>query len=144
MPTAALRICTYPGCINLVRSGRCAVHRQKPDRLFPHDPVSTRLYNSARWKQIRKEHLAKEPFCRECRKHGRQVLGNHVDHIEPHNNDEKKFFAGPFQTLCLSCHTIKTNRERYGTTPGGRKKFEDSKVKADLHLPKENVPDRNH
>ena len=144
MPMGALRLCTYPGCTNLVRVGRCALHGKQPDRLFPHDPVSTRLYNSARWKQIRKEHLIDEPLCRECAKQDKHKLGSHVDHINPHNGDEKKFFAGPFQTLCLSCHTIKTNRERYDSTPGGLKKFSTSRIKADLLLPKENVPDRNH
>jgi len=144
MPMGALRLCTYPGCTNLVRAGRCALHSKQPDRLFPHDPVSTKLYNTAHWRKIRKEHLIEEPLCRECRKAGRDVLGSHVDHIEPHHGDPVKFFAGPFQTLCHSCHTIKTNRERYGSTPGGLKKFPKPRVKADLPRTFKNVPDRKH
>lgn len=144
MPVSAFRICTYPGCTNLVRSGRCAKHTQQADRLFPHDPVSQRLYSSKRWKELRAAHLADEPYCREHLRRGERVKATTVDHIEPHKGDEQKFFAGPFQSLCQRCHAIKTNRERYGSIPGGSKKFSRSQIKADLHLIRENIPDRKH
>lgn len=144
MPVSAYRICTYPGCTNLVRSGRCAKHTQQPDRLFPHDPVSQRLYNSKRWKEIRADQLEAEPYCREHLKRGERVKATTVDHIEPHKGDEKRFFTGPFQSLCHKCHTVKTNRERSCSTPGGSKKFVGTRSKADCNRMQENIPDRNH
>jgi len=143
MPDGALRICSFPGCTNLVRSGRCSDHSRMADRVFPHDPVSTRLYNSARWKSIRKEHLESEPYCRECRREGHLVRGNHVDHIEPHGGDERKFYYGQLQTLCRSHHARKTNDERSQSMGGGLKKFSTSQVKAARSRPFENVPDRS-
>jgi 5-methylcytosine-specific restriction endonuclease McrA len=26
------------------------------------------------------------------------------DHVEPHRGDARRFWAGPFQTLCKPCH----------------------------------------
>lgn len=124
MPLAALRICTYPGCHNLTRSGRCELHQAQPDRL--RDPRVVKLYNDPRWKQIRAEQLEVEPFCRICKRNGKLTRATEVDHIEPHNGDEFKFFFGPFQSLCHSCHTKKTNDERRRTRiegGGGGKKF---------------------
>lgn len=118
MPTAALRICTYPGCINLVRSGRCDAHPQKPARQYPRDPVIQKLYNSKRWKVIRKAQLEAEPFCRSHARRGQLVIATDVDHVNPHNGDVVKFFAGPFQSLCHSCHATKTDSERTAQTQG--------------------------
>ena len=114
MPFAALKTCTYPGCTRLVRSGRCVVHGQKGSRLYPRDPKIQKLYNSKQWKEIRHEQLLNEPYCRQCMLQGRRVLATEVDHIEPHKGNVTKFFSGPFQSLCHSCHTAKTDRERVG------------------------------
>ena len=113
MPYAALRLCTYPGCTNLVHSGRCPKHGAKGSR-YPRDKRVQGLYNSKHWKQIRHEQLLNEPYCRECMKHGKRVLATEVDHIDPHKGDEVKFYAGPFQSLCHSCHAAKTDSERVG------------------------------
>ncbi len=118
MPRAALKVCTYPGCTNLVTAGRCALHQANGGRNYPRDPAVQRLYNSTRWKRIRAAQLKEEPCCRECAKKGQRVRATEVDHIEPHKGDPIKFFAGPFQSLCHTCHTAKTNHERAEETRG--------------------------
>ena len=118
MPTAALRPCTYPGCSNLVKSGRCTDHQVDPVDVYHRDKNIKRLYDSDRWKRLRGQFITKNPWCAECLKNNRHTLATDVDHIDPHEGDELKFFAGPFQSLCHSCHAAKTGRER-----GGRKKF---------------------
>lgn len=145
MPAAPLRPCAHPGCTALVRGGRCAKHQRQQSQQqsrYNRDPRVQRMYNSKRWREIRQAQLDGEPFCRECRRQGRWVKASHADHIEPHNGDEEKFWHGELQSLCDSCHTAKTNRER-SETPGGSKKFSNFGDKAGRNLPDEKIPDRN-
>ncbi len=115
MPNAARKICTYPGCSRLaIERGRCAMHRRDAERFFPRDPVSQRLYNTQEWKAIRDEQLTREPWCRECAKHGVKRRATIADHIKPHKNNEQEFYHGELQSLCVACHAQKTNRERAG------------------------------
>ena len=107
MPHAALRTCSYPGCSNPVKSGRCNKHPY----LDAHDPDSQKLYNTRRWKRIRKAQLAKEPWCDYCLKEGRYISATDCDHIEPHRGNPVKFFKGPFQSLCHFHHSQKTGIE---------------------------------
>ena len=58
----------------------------------------------------RKALLAREPLCRECRKHGRVEVARIADHIIPKadggtDDDEN------YQPLCQSCSDEKTARE---------------------------------
>ncbi len=110
MPTAILKPCLRPGCSALVKSGYCDAHRRVDT--YKHDPTSKHLYNTARWKRIRKAHLKQEPDCVECKKDGWQVEGTQVDHVVPHNGDREKFYNGKLQTLCDRHHAIKTRVEQ--------------------------------
>jgi 5-methylcytosine-specific restriction endonuclease McrA len=67
----------------------------------------------AGWRALRAEHLAMEPWCRECLTHGRYVAATDVDHItarrkggsEEHDN---------LRSLCHACHARKTAAEDGG------------------------------
>src|SRR4030042_203564 len=116
MPFAAPKPCSYPGCSNLVKSGRCDQHPY-PDA---HDPESQKLYNTRRWKRIRARQLAIEPWCADHLKIDRYVPATQCDHIEPHRGDPAKFFSGPFQSLCDHHHSLKTAIE-IGWNKGAKK-----------------------
>ena len=62
---------------------------------------------------LRPEHLIREPFCRECAKHGVRTYATDVDHIVDHKGNWK-LFTDPdnLQSLCHSCHSKKTAREQ--------------------------------
>ena len=107
MPSSPLRPCSYPGCSNLVRSGRCDQHPYPDAHIREHQ----KLYDTRRWKRIRARQLAKEPWCADCLKDSLYTPATIVDHIEPHRGDPVKFFAGPLQSLCKPCHDRKTNNE---------------------------------
>jgi 5-methylcytosine-specific restriction protein A len=64
-----------------------------------------KLYNSHRWRAIRRSQLDKEPLCRMCAKSDRITSATVCDHIEPHRGDPARFYAGPFQSLCAPCHS---------------------------------------
>jgi len=58
----------------------------------------------------RKALLAREPLCRECRKHGRVTVATIADHIVPKaegGTDDDENYA----PLCVECHCEKTSRE---------------------------------
>ena len=107
MPYAALKPCSYPGCSNLVKSGRCDQHPY-PDA---HEADSQRLYNTRRWKRRRDAQLTKEPWCVDCLKAGIYSPATIADHIEPHRGDPVKFFTGKLQSLCKIDHDRKTAKE---------------------------------
>jgi 5-methylcytosine-specific restriction protein A len=73
------------------------------------------LYKTARWQSIRKQQLTREPLCRFCQGDGRITAATVCDHIEPHRGDLAKFVAGPFQSLCATCHSgEKRSSEEHG------------------------------
>ena len=115
MPLRALRSCSYPGCPNLVRSGRCAEHQQLTT--YERDPDTQRLY-STRWKKRRKAQLAREPWCADCLKQGIYTEATDVDHVAPHRGDRLLFWTGALQSLCHSCHSTKTRKETANASAG--------------------------
>ena len=64
-----------------------------------------KYYNSSKWRSVRKQQLLNYPNCANCGKPAKVC-----DHINPHTTGwEKRFYSGPFQSLCFSCHSSKTN-----------------------------------
>lgn len=62
------------------------------------------LYDTARWKRIRKAQLQAEPLCRMCAEQGKVTAATVCDHVKPHKGDEELFYGGPFQSLCKPHH----------------------------------------
>jgi 5-methylcytosine-specific restriction endonuclease McrA len=77
------------------------------------------LYNCSRWRKLRRQYLARNPLCVTCRRQGRTHVATHLDHVEPHDGDPVKFWAGPFQSLCSTYHSAgKQSEERTGRKRG--------------------------
>ena len=64
-----------------------------------------RWYKTARWQRLRDRQLHTEPLCRMCRERGITAAATVCDHVERHGGDYQRFWAGPFQSLCASCHS---------------------------------------
>ena len=112
MPTKPLRPCRHPGCCALTASGYCEAHQPIP-RDRSEEAKSWRwMYRTPTWARLRPDHLAAEPFCRECAKRGERVRATDVDHIRDHKGDWS-LFSDPenLQSLCHSCHSRKTATE---------------------------------
>ena len=65
-------------------------------------------YNSQRWRRFSKTYLARHPICAVP---GCGKLSKVTDHITPIEQGGK-FWEGPFQALCHSCHNRKSSKER--------------------------------
>lgn len=63
-----------------------------------------RWYRTARWQAIRSDVLTRSPQCVMCQGDGRTTPATVCDHVIPHRGDEVRFWNGPFQALCASCH----------------------------------------
>jgi len=107
MPSAALKPCVHPGCIELVRSGSlCAEHRRLREQ--ERGSANVRGYDYA-WRRIREAFLRKHMWCSDpFGVHtGMRVMAQHVDHRVPLSqggtHDE-----GNLNPLCTSCHSRKT------------------------------------
>ncbi|MAT45355.1 MAG: HNH endonuclease [Anaerolineaceae bacterium] len=111
MPSRTLKPCTYPGCDQLVKSGRCEAHQQP--RVIQRDPERQRLYGR-KWQKRRAAHLAKHPWCELCLADGIYTPATDVHHTIPHRGDVKLFWSSPLESLCHSCHSRETVREGGG------------------------------
>ncbi len=114
MPVTPPHACPVPGCPTLVPSGqaRCDAHERKKQKM--RRDTEGNPYNNSRWRALRSAWLQEHPLCAACEKAGRVTAGTVCDHIAPHKGDPVKFWSGPFQTLCATCHSSKTTREDGG------------------------------
>lgn len=103
MPT---RLCAEPGCPQPAHyRGRCATHARTTNQ----DTHRNRtIYNSKRWKLLRRRVLHEEPICRSCD----NSLSVDVDHITPLEWGGEPYARANCQALCVSCHSAKTRREQ--------------------------------
>lgn len=128
MPRSAPRFCTVPGCGVLVAgASRCAAHAaaekakaQAVDR--ERGTAAQRGYGAA-WQKARAGFLRSHPLCVHCKARGLVTAATDVDHIVPHRGDQDLFWQhANWQSLCHSCHSVKTAREDGGF--GARPKTE--------------------
>lgn len=74
------------------------------------------LYNSKRWKQVRLNQLAKQPYC-QCEHHkGKSYPANVVDHKIPHRGNIRLFWLpSNLQSMAKPCHDkFKQSQEKGG------------------------------
>jgi 5-methylcytosine-specific restriction protein A len=117
MPFRPKRPCPRPGCGALVESGYCPKHRrelskeQNADRLN----ANARGYGR-RWQKARAAYLRRHPLCVDHESRGELVASSQVDHIVPHNGNQRLFWDSEnnWAALCESCHSRKTAREDGG------------------------------
>lgn len=109
-----LHICPYPGCPEIVKKGYCAKHKSQIRKEHDFHQDWQRLYDTSKWKRIRRIQLTNEPWCAECLRANIYTPATECDHVYPHRGDPVLFFRGPFQSLCKTCHSRKTADEVNG------------------------------
>jgi 5-methylcytosine-specific restriction protein A len=96
--------CRQPSCPELVEFGYCATHRpaNRPER------AGKDIYNTKRWKLLRRKKLALNPICQECD----NELATEVDHIVGiAERPDLAFTLSNLRSLCKKDHSKKTNLE---------------------------------
>jgi len=107
-----MRFCSYPGCNELVKEGRCEKHGKDRDRY--RGTAHERGYTSV-WNRESKQFLKENPLCVYCLKEKKVVESKVTDHIIPHKGNMDLFWdRNNWQALCKRCHDMKTVREDGG------------------------------
>jgi 5-methylcytosine-specific restriction enzyme A len=83
-----------------------------------------RLYDTAKWRALRKAYFRVHPLCVDCQRLGRVTAASHLDHIR--TVEEAPGLAWDWsnlQGLCASCHSSKTATSdgAFGRAPGPRR-----------------------
>ena len=114
MASKPLRPCRKPGCPALTRDGYCQDH--KPKKAARRESAEWHwMYGLPVWVyDLRPTQLLREPFCRECAQSGRRTRATDVDHIVDHKGNWQLFTdRNNLESLCHSCHSRKTMRDRW-------------------------------
>jgi 5-methylcytosine-specific restriction protein A len=69
------------------------------------------FYQSKPWRDLRNWHIKQHPLCEACKSVGQFVAGEVVDHIKPISKGGAMLDYNNLQTLCKTCHAIKTAKE---------------------------------
>jgi 5-methylcytosine-specific restriction protein A len=73
------------------------------------------MYATSQWRKLRQIQLSKHPLCAACLSEGRITQAEHLDHLFPWSAlSDEAFYHNVFQSLCESCHSIKTTLEKRG------------------------------
>jgi len=114
----AKRLCGRPGCRGVVDGQRCSVcgDAGAGDRRREYDgrrgSARARGY-TRQWDTARLAFLRAHPLCAECARHGRVTAATVVDHVVPHEGDDRLFWAEEnWEALCRACHEVKHGRKQ--------------------------------
>ena len=77
------------------------------------------FYSTKAWHRARLWQLTNYPLCRICHARGKIVPATEVDHIHPISKGGALLDAENFQSLCKSCHTLKTHQDEGHVTNWG-------------------------
>lgn len=108
------RICAAAGCKNKATNNhRCDKHQYKKatnkTRERNVDLKGKNVHDSYKWKQLRERKMRENPLCEHCFNKGLIVSAKEVDHIlEIKDYPELAWNITNLQSLCVSCHRIKT------------------------------------
>ena len=106
-----VKICSEAGCNNLIDSNSVYCKKHIKEKIKPFENAiraNELLYNTSKWRQLRKEILKENNWCIKC---GIDI-NLEVHHIIPPRGNEELFFdKGNLTVYCKQCHRIETNRE---------------------------------
>jgi 5-methylcytosine-specific restriction endonuclease McrA len=101
-----IRLCLEPECSEVAAyRGRCPDHGRTNNRATHHNQ---HVYNSQRWKYLRRSVLQEQPICQSCD----DALATDVDHITAIAAGGNPWARGNLQGLCKQCHSKKTRMEQ--------------------------------
>ena len=121
MPTVnRVRICNKQGhgfFDSIIYPNGCPKCRKESNKIYDTTLRATdrkKIYNSAKWKQVRELALLRDEFlCVECKKLGIETKFDEVDHIiELSDNISLAYDLNNLQCLCRKHHREKTEREK--------------------------------
>ena len=114
------RLCIFPSCRELAVNGHklCEKHlkeseERRKEYCFQTGKRSNEgMYNTTRWRNLRKKIIKQQPFCSFCGWTGSEDNPLTVDHVIcPRGNEDLFYDETNLQVLCRNCHNRKTAEE---------------------------------
>ena len=89
-----------------------------------------RIYDTAKWKRVRKLYFARHPLCGDCQRAGRVTAATHLDHIKTvAEAPDLAWEWWNFQGLCAQHHSEKTaTADRGFGRPAGTRRIKGCRV----------------
>lgn len=83
--------------------------KKKKPKNWLKDQTHVKIYNSARWRNLRKSYIQRHPVCEmeDCTR-----PSYYVDHIKSISDGGAIWDEGNFQGLCVSCNASKTAKQK--------------------------------
>lgn len=108
------KICREAGCNTLIDCTETYCGKHKRDKIKPFENAvryNEELYNTARWRNLRKAILNDFPNCSICGISKDETILE-IHHIKPPIGNEELFFdIANLMPVCKKCHRIHTARE---------------------------------
>ncbi|NOX15973.1 MAG: HNH endonuclease [Epsilonproteobacteria bacterium] len=106
------RICLIHGLYTKTKDNKSGCPKCKQTKTREYDKnyrnkESDKFYHSREWRRVRGLQLSRFPLCKMC---GHPA--NIVDHIQEIKDGGVKLSLKNLQSLCTSCHNIKTNNQK--------------------------------
>lgn len=102
-----VRLCLESRCgSEATWRGRCPIHRTERNRETR--SKNTSVYNSKRWKILRRHKLNACPICERCHKQ----LATDVHHKQAIQAGGNPWLLSNLEALCHPCHSMETRREQ--------------------------------
>lgn len=102
------RPCTYPGCTNFAKHGRCEKHKKQADKLydkFREDEPWRQWIHSVRYRVAISIYKAANPFCERCLMEGKEEPVYIVHHRVPHKGNWELFWSDSnWESICTKHH----------------------------------------
>ena len=109
MPSIKRKICSIHGVYTTKTCELCKKENTKAYDQTARNKESAAIYNSTRWRKVRTHILKRDGgICQMCGKSEKYMI---VDHIKEIKDGGEPYSYDNLQTLCKSCHNIKTARE---------------------------------
>jgi len=110
MPSIKRKICSKHGVYETKVCELCKTENAKTYNDTARDKESSKIYNSTRWRKIRKYVLKRDGgICQMCGKSEKIMIVDHIKELKDY--PELAFNYENLTVLCRGCHNIKTSRE---------------------------------
>ena len=111
MPSIKRKICSIHGIYTTKECESCKKEKAKSYNDTARDKESAKIYNSTRWRKIRKYILKRDGgICQICGRSEKSMIVDHIQELK--DRPDLAWSYSNLTTLCRSCHNIKTAKEK--------------------------------